>query len=196
MNLSILNFLVFLFNFFQFQILSQDTILASNIETFNFQSSCDINFSEIKLDSTFTNYYIVNYKDTVFFKDNICMISRQTTMPTTFITRIKGGYAEGFLRIFTTKEFSYSVLDGSFSNGNLNSGSFFEYYNSGKIRLTGQYLGSRPFGTWTTYYESGQIERIITYDQIESVKKIEYQQDGEIIDYYDFLEEKVHHLNK
>jgi antitoxin component YwqK of YwqJK toxin-antitoxin module len=191
MNLSIMIKLVILFNLFPFQIFSQDSIVSEKTLTFDFQGSCDKNFSEIKLDSTFTNFYIINYKDTIFFKDNTCMISRQTTSPTTFITRVKGGYAEGFLRIFTSSDLSYSILDANFSNGHLIDGNSFEYYNSGKIKLTGQYLGGRPFGTWTTYYESGQVQRIVTYDQREYIKLIEYEENGVVIENYDYFEEKA-----
>lgn len=58
------------------------------------------------------------------------------------------------------------IAEGSFSiegERNLQEGKWFQYYDNGKVMLTGYYKKSRPVGTWEEYYSSGKIKAIKNY---------------------------------
>jgi hypothetical protein len=153
-------------------------------------NDCEKNFSMEKIDSTFCNFYIKDFKDTVFFKHDDCILQAQTTSPLTFKRRIQNGYANGFLRIYTENTDSYSWLDGYYVNGSISSGSYLEYYQSGKLKLSGQFINGHRQGVWTWYFENGNINRLFVYEIAEPIKEIEYDMNGKIIDEYDFVDEK------
>lgn len=168
---------------------SKDSVLV-----FDFRKDCTQNFSAIKLDSTFSNYYISDYKDTIYFKNAYCINQPVLTSPLSFKRRVLNGYAEGFLRVYMAYENYYSILDGTFFNGNISSGSYFEYFNSGKIKTTGQYLGGQCFGVWTYYFENGRTERLMEYSDGDYVKLIECDENGVLLEDYDFVKEKAESL--
>lgn len=152
---------------------------------------CDI-FSKEKKDSSYCNYYITDFADTVYFKHDNCLFSIQLTSPTlTFKRKSLNGYAEGILRIYTQYENSYSTEDGTFSDGISLSTYFIEYYNNGTIKITGQYLGGRRRGVWTWYYENGQIERIAVLKDGETWKELEFDLEKKLIYEYDFIQERI-----
>lgn len=154
-------------------------------------NECDKNFSSIKKDSSYCNFYIKDFKDTMFFRFSSCIFRTQTTSPLTFKRRIKNGYANGFIRFFSKNDNSYSLLDGNFNNGFIISGSQLEYYNNGILKLSGQYEFGHRSGIWTWYYENGKINRIIVYEIADVIREIEYDINGEIIFEYDFVKEKA-----
>jgi antitoxin component YwqK of YwqJK toxin-antitoxin module len=159
---------------------------------------CDI-FSKEKKDSSYCNYYITDFSDTVYFKHDNCLFDIQLTSPAlTFKRTSLNGYAEGALRIHTQYEDSYSVEDGTFSNGISLSTYFIEYYNSGNIKTTGQYIGGQRRGVWTWYYENGQIEKIAVLEDGEIWKEMEFDLHKKLIYKYDFINERIEYsrLNK
>lgn len=152
---------------------------------------CDI-FSKEKKDSSYCNYYITDFSDTVYFKHDNCLFSIQLTSPAlTFRRKTLNDYAEGILRIYTQYEDSYSIEDGTFSDGTALSTYFIEHYNSGNIKTTGQYVGGRKQGVWTWYYENSQIEKIAILEDGETWKEIEFDLDGNLIYEYDFIQERI-----
>ena len=152
---------------------------------------CQNNFSLTPIDSSFCNFYIINFKDTVYFTQSSCIVQVQTTSPLTFKRRIQNGYANGFLRIYTQNENSFSWLDGNFSNGIITYGSYLEFYTNSRLKLTGQFEKGQRNGVWTWYFENGQLLRIVIYDNAEMIKEIEYDINGHIIEEYDFVKEKI-----
>ncbi len=151
---------------------------------------CEKNFSTEKIDSTFCNFYIKDFQDTVFFKYADCILQAQTTSPLTFKRRIQNGYANGFLRIYAENTESYSWLDGYYVNGSISSGSYIEYYQGGKLKLSGQFINGHRQGVWTWYFENGNINRLFVYEIAEPIKEIVYDMNGKIIEEYDFVNEK------
>ena len=177
-------FLLFLSN-----VLSQQDSI--NISKIDFENYCNNNFSPKGDDSLFVNFYILNFKDTVFFKSANCILTGQTTTPTIFKRRILNGWAEGDLQVYYINDSTYNWTYGEFKNGVLISGSFYEYFLNGKFRLTGQYAYGHRHGIWTWYYPNGKIERIITYELAEPIKEIEFDIKGNIIEQFDVIKEKT-----
>jgi hypothetical protein len=157
----------------------------------NIFNECEKNFSVVRLDSTFCNFYIKDFKDTIYFRHSSCILQAQTTSPLTFKLRIQNGYAHGFLRIYAQNDSSYTWIDGDFSNGFIVHGSHLEYYPNGTLKLTGQYEDGHQNGVWTWYFEDGKINRIVIYKIAEPVKIMEYDTEGNLIDEYDFVKEKT-----
>lgn len=156
----------------------------------NINNECEKNFSTEKIDSTFCNFYIKDFKDTIYFRQANCINQAQTTSPLTFKRRILNGYAIGFLRIYSQNDYTYSWVDGNFTNGFIINGSHLEYYLSGTLNLTGQYENGHRNGVWTWYFENGKIKRIVVYEIAEPIKEMEYDNDGRLIEEYDFVKEK------
>lgn len=155
------------------------------------KGDCEKNFSLEKIDSTFNNFYIKDFGDTVYFRNAICTIQAQTTTPVTFKRRIKNGYANGFIRIYLHSDNSYTWIDGKFSEGFISSGSHLEYYHNGTLKISGQYEYGHRYGIWTWYFENGKINRIIIYEIADVIREIEYDIEGNIIEDYDFVKEKT-----
>lgn len=169
---------------------NQSVSKIDSLPTIDLNAICNENFSQIKKDSTFSNFYISNYKDTMFFRPASCIISIELTSPLTFRRRIKGGWAEGKLRVFQQNDSSYTWLNGEFTKGLIISGNTYEYYKSNSPKLTGQIIEGQRFGIWTWYFENGKIQRLITFESAESVKEIEFDQNGKVLYRYDLFDEK------
>ena len=169
---------------------------SSDSLRFDFNNECEKNFSTEKLDSTFCNFYILDFKDTVYFRAANCIIQPQTTTPITFKRKVKKGYANGFIRFYFKTEDSYKWIDGEFSEGFISTGSHLEYFSNGTLKITGQYeLGHRS-GVWTWYFENGNINRIVIYKIADPIREIEYDVEGNVIEDYDFVKEKSNANNK
>lgn len=150
---------------------------------------CDQNFSESKNDSSYTNFYIQNFRDTVYFQNAPCIEQIQLTSPLTFLRINYGGYAEGFLRVFEKKENFFSYTDALYSVGKLVFGTYIEYYKSGKLSCTGQFEHGVKSGTWIWFYEDSKIQRVVSYIESEPITIHEYDNNGVEINFYDFFEE-------
>jgi len=185
MKIILTSYLIFvaLFGFTQNK---QDSVTLEKLDLKNY---CNNNFSLTKKDSTFTNFYVSNYRDTIFFKSANCIVTVEPSTPPTFKRRILDGWAEGELQIFLKNDSTYSWTYGSFREGVLVQGSIYQYYENDKVQLTGQYLYGHKYGVWTWYYENGQIERIVTYERAEPIKEIEFDKQGKIIEQYDVIRE-------
>ena len=159
-------------------------------------NECEKNFSTKKLDSTFCNFYIKDFKDTVYFRNSSCILQAQTTSPLTFKRRIQNGYADGFFRVYSQYDISNAWIDGTYSNGFIIAGSYLEYYTNGKLKLTGQFENGHRSGVWTWYFENEKINRIVIYEIAEPLKEMKLDKDGNIIEEYDFIKEKTNANNK
>lgn len=144
---------------------------VDSVIVFDFKKRCDPFFSSKKVDATFCHFYISEKADTVYFSNLECMASRQTTTPTTFRYYLQNGLADGSVRVFFDFQSYSSVLDGEFVKGSLIEGTVKEYYKSGNLKLTGQFLEGQRYGIWTWYYENGQMQRLITYEMGEPVNE-------------------------
>jgi len=159
--------------------------------TLDLKNYCNENFSTVGDDSLFVNFYISNFKDTIFFKSADCIVTGEPSNPPTFKRRILNGWAEGDLQVYLKNDSTYQWIYGQYKNGVLISGSYFEYFLNGKFRLTGQYAYGHRHGIWTWYYPNEQIERIVTYELAEPIKEIEYDVNGNIIEQFDVIKEKT-----
>jgi len=165
----------------------------SNMDTLviDFIKNCDKNFSLFKKDSTFTNYYISGYKDTVFFNSANCIISAVPSTPPVFKRRILNGWAEGELQVFNSNDTIFSWINGLYEKGVMIRGNLYGYYKkNGILRLTGQFAFGHRFGIWTWYYKNTQIKRVVTYELAEPIKEVYYDVDGNIKGQNDVIKEK------
>ena len=137
---------------------NQSNSKKDSLPTIDINAICNENFSQIKKDSTFSNFYISDYKDTIFFRPTNCVISIELKSPLTYRRRIKDGWAEGKLRVFLQNDSSYTWLNGEFKKGIIVNGSTYEYYKSNSLKLTGQIIEGQRFGVWTWYYENGKFK--------------------------------------
>lgn len=144
---------------------------VDSVIVFDFKKRCDPFFSSKKTDATFCHFYISEKADTVYFSNLECMASRQTTTPTTFTYYLQNGLADGSVRVFFDFQSYSSVLDAKFVEGTIAEGTVKEYYKSGDLKLTGQFLAGQRYGIWTWYYENGQMQRLITYEMGEPLNE-------------------------
>lgn len=158
---------------------------------FNVNNDCEKNFSTKKIDSSYCNFYMLDFKDTVYFKSAGCIIQPQTTSPVTFKRRIQNGYANGFMRMYLQADSSYTWIDGKYSEGFISSGSHLEYFLNGTLKKSGQYEFGQRSGVWSWYFESGKINRIIIYENSDPVREIEFDKEGNVVAEYDFVKEKT-----
>lgn len=150
---------------------------------------CDI-FSEQQNDSSYCNYYITDFTDTVYFKHDQCLFTVILTSPTTtFKRKTQNGYAEGTLKIYTRYEGHYSVEEGSFSDGIAIRTHYREYYDDGTYKTAGQYLYGQADGPWIRCYENGQIERIAIFENWEALKEREFDLQNNVLFEYDLIRE-------
>lgn len=170
---------------------AQDQQDSTKLINLNFEGYCNDNFSLQGDDSLFVNYYISNYKDTIFFKSANCILTAEPSTPPTFRRRTINGWADGDLQIYYKNDSTYNWTYGAFENGVLIRGSFYEYYCNDNFRLTGQYAYGHRHGVWTWYFPNGKIQRIATYEFAEPIKEVEFDNEGKIIEQYDVIKEKT-----
>lgn len=58
-------------------------------------------------------------------------------------------------------------------------GEYTKYYTSGKIKYTGQFKDSKPFGVFKYYFETGEIQSVLDHISENEVKAVHYYQTGE-----------------
>lgn len=158
---------------------------------FDFKNTCEKNFSTKKIDSSYCNFYMLDFNDTVYFRSASCIIQPQTTSPVTFKYRIQNGYANGFMRMHLQADNSFTSIDGRFSEGIISTGSHLDYFLNGTLKTSGQYEFGQRSGVWTWYFESGKINRIIIYENSDPLREIEFDKEGNVVAEYDFVKEKT-----
>jgi antitoxin component YwqK of YwqJK toxin-antitoxin module len=61
------------------------------------------------------------------------------------------------------------IAEGAFvadGDNNLQEGKWSQYFDNGKVMLTGYYKKSKPIGTWEEYYPSGKLKTLSNYGAV------------------------------
>lgn len=132
-------------------------------EIFHFETK--ITESKCKLDSTFINYYVKDFSDTVWFTKASDVIkcnylvklekSHNNCLYATFKAPMNGYFT------IQTKNYDMSNLyQGTLINGQLETGTYTSFYSADQIYIMGQYQNNWKIGFWTTFRYNGLLDSV------------------------------------
>jgi len=129
-----------------------DTITIKHIDL------CPNLYKDVKVDSTYANFYVVEHKDTIYFNNLRCVMLHQLTTPGTIIWYTKKGLAHGFLEYKYETSSGRVKLSGNFRSGYFTNGNEVRYYTNGEIKCLGQYSNGQRIGIWKWYTENREFD--------------------------------------
>ena len=148
--------------------------------------------SKIKVDSSYINYYIIDFKDTIWFTEYSEVVKCDFTAKLdkshnncTFYSNKKE--MNGFFTICTINNDITQIYKGTMKNGNYENGTVSRYFENGIIQMIGQYQDNWKIGFWTTYHNNGRLDSIMKFIEgaNDPVVEIEYDENGKIINSID-----------
>ncbi|MEX1002014.1 MAG: hypothetical protein WDZ35_07855 [Crocinitomicaceae bacterium] len=119
---------------------------------------CPDLFTDTKVDSTYSNFYIAEEKDTIFFNNLKCVMLHQLTTPGTTIWVTKNGVANGIHEYTYKTSTGWTTISGVFKSGYFISGIETQYFPNGNKKCFGKYTENQRSGIWKWYTEDGKLE--------------------------------------
>lgn len=94
--------------------------------------------------------------------------------------------------IFLFLSFSFVVLGQNVTDGNgKKQGKWTKYFDNGKtVRYTGQFKDDKPYGKFVYYYESGEVQTVLEYQEDGSALAKTYFTHGSLMAKGTFIDQK------